>query len=473
MTVYGERPRVKQKLFIKTYGCQMNVYDSNRMVDILAPLGYELTEEQDQADMVIFNTCHIREKAAEKLYSDLGRAKPLKEARNALGKDQLIAVAGCTAQAEGAEVIRRAPYVDMVVGPQSYHEFPEMLARAQRQRDMSQNNAQAGLGIIKVEFPDEPKFDHLPEVTAHEGYSAFVAIQEGCDKFCNFCVVPYTRGAEYSRPTSDVIKEVKRLVSLGVKEVTLLGQNVNAYHGKAPNGDQEWSMGRLIYELAEIDGLHQMRYMTSHPRDVNDELIAAHRDVQKLSPFLHLPVQSGSDRILKAMNRKHTVAFYMEIIEKFRAARPDIAFSSDFIVGYPGEEDRDFEDTLKLVQEVGYSQAYSFKYSKRPGTPAWALENQVDENVKTERLARLQALLNEQQKDFNEQSVGQVMSVLMEKAGRRTGQLVARSPYMQSVYVNAPDRLLGQIIDVRITSSGNNSLTGEVVTGDDISIGCM
>jgi tRNA-2-methylthio-N6-dimethylallyladenosine synthase len=441
------------------------------MVDILSPLGYELTESQANADMMIFNTCHIREKATEKLYSDLGRAKPYKEARNAEGKHQYIVVAGCAAQAEGAEVLRRAPYVDMVVGPQAYHELPEMLARAHRERDKTQRKSGRGLGILNVEFPDEPKFDHLPEVTAHEGFASFVSIQEGCDKFCHFCCVPYTRGAEYSRPAEAILTEVKRLVSLGVKEITLLGQNVNAYHGLSPKRDQEWGLGRLIYALAEIDGLHHIRYTTSHPRDVDEELIQAHRDVKKLSPFLHLPVQSGSDRILKAMNRKHTVRYYLDTIEKFKSACQNMAFSSDFIVGYPGEEESDFQQTLQLVEEVKYAQAYSFMYSKRPGTPAWALDNQVPDEVKANRLSRLQALLNVHQKNFNDKSVGKTMSVLVEKSGQRQGQLVGRSPYMQSVYITAPKRLLGNIVEVKIIAAGNNSLTGEVVTGEDITIG--
>jgi tRNA-2-methylthio-N6-dimethylallyladenosine synthase len=461
----------RQKLFIKTYGCQMNVYDSHRMADILQPLGYEQTEQQEDADMVIFNTCHVREKASEKLYSDLGRAKPLKEAREALGRQQLIAVAGCTAQAEGAEIFRRTPYVDMVFGPQSYHQLPEMLARARLESETAGERKRPGLGILNVEFPEEPKFDHLPEITSHEGLSAFVAIQEGCDKFCHFCVVPYTRGAEYSRPAQDVINDVRRLVSLGVKEITLLGQNVNAYHGSAPSGDGEWGLGRLIYALAEIEGLFHIRYMTSHPRDVTDELIAAHRDVEKLSPFLHLPVQSGSDRILKAMNRKHTVAHYLKIIEQFRKANPDMAFSSDFIIGYPGEEEKDFLETMALVETVGFSQAYSFKYSKRPGTPAWALQNQVSEEVKSDRLQQLQQLLSQQQRAFNNVCIGKAMPVLLEKRGRHPGQLLGRTPYMQSVHVMAPQRLLGQVMQVRIIASGNNSLTGQVVTGDDGSMG--
>jgi len=461
---------VKHKLFIKTYGCQMNVYDSNRMADILSPLGYELTTDQSEADVVIYNTCHIREKATEKLYSDLGRAKPYKEARIEAGYQQLIAVAGCTAQAEGAEVFRRAPYVDIVFGPQSYHELPEMIARAQRELDRVRTNKLVGLGILNVEFSSDPKFDALPEVTQHQGPSACVTIQEGCDKFCHFCVVPYTRGAEYSRPAKDIIAEVNRLVQHGVKEVTLLGQNVNAYHGLGLNSDQEWGLGRLIFELAEIAELKSIRYTTSHPRDVDDELIAAHRDVAILAPFLHLPVQSGSNRILKAMNRRHTIDLYYQLIEKFCKARPSIAFSSDFIVGYPGEDEKDFEETIKLIKDIGFAQAYSFKYSKRPGTPAWALDQQVPEQIKSERLKLLQELINHQQHAFNQQTVGKVLPVLFEKKGHRAKQLMGRSPYMQSVYAHAPDRLVGQMVDVQILDAGNNSLTGKVVTSENINI---
>ncbi len=458
----------KKQLYIKTYGCQMNVYDSNRMSDILLPLGFEMTEDLEKADMAIYNTCHIREKASEKLYSDLGRVKPHKIRRVARGEDMLIAVAGCTAQAEGAEVMRRAPYVDMVFGPQSYQELPEMVARAMRTKEKRDNPLLRGAGVLNVAFPENPKFDTLPEMTNVEGASAFLSIQEGCDKFCHFCVVPYTRGAEYSRPVKDVLKDARRLIELGVKEVTLLGQNVNAYHGESPNSaGQEWSLGRLIQEIAEFDAFEIIRYITSHPRDVSQDLIEAHRDVKKLSPYLHLPVQSGSSRILKAMNRKHDRDFYFKLIDRFREARPDIAFSSDFIVGFPGEDDRDHKETLDLIRQVNYAQAYSFKYSQRPGTPAWASEQQVDETLKGERLAELQALLNEQQTAFNQKCVGQEMEVLFERKARHEGQLSGRSPYMQSVYVQANPRLINTVVPVRIIGCGNNSLTGEVVVLDN------
>lgn len=455
---------MKKQLYIKTYGCQMNVYDTNRMTDLLAPLGFEVADQPDEADLVIFNTCHIREKATEKLYSDLGRVLPYKKARQAQGDTMIIAVAGCTAQAEGAEVIRRAPYVDMVFGPQAYHELPEMLTRALRsQQEPSSKGPRRG-NILNTEFPEISKFDSLPEVTTIEGPSAFLAIQEGCDKFCHFCVVPYTRGAEYSRPVKDVLQEAKRLVSLGVKEITLLGQNVNAYHGESPqDASQEWTLGRLIREIADMEGVEVIRYTTSHPRDVNEDLIAAHRDVNKLAPYLHLPVQSGSDRILKAMNRKHTGAFYRKIIDQFRDACPEMAFSSDFIVGYPGEEETDHQETLRLIKEVGYAQAYSFKYSKRPGTPAWALESQVPENIKDQRLQEVQALLNELQRSFNQSCVGKEMILLLERAGKHEGQLIGRSPYMQSVHLIAPSHLLGQRLKVKITGYGNNSLTAEML----------
>jgi tRNA-2-methylthio-N6-dimethylallyladenosine synthase len=459
---------MKKQLHIKTYGCQMNVYDSNRMTDVLLPLGFELTDSPQGADFVIFNTCHIREKASEKLYSDLGRVKPFKEEKIAQGQDMLIAVAGCTAQAEGSEVLRRAPYVDMVFGPQAYQDLPEMLARAWREKEKRTTLSSKGIGILNVEFPEVSKFDSLPEVTAIEGPSAFLSIQEGCDKFCHFCVVPYTRGAEYSRPVADVLKEARRLVSLGVKEITLLGQNVNAYHGDSlKSASEEWGLGRLLLELAEVEGLEILRYMTSHPRDVDAELIEAHRSIPQLAPMLHLPVQSGSDRILKAMNRKHTRAFYLDIIEKFRTARPDIAFSSDFIVGYPGEEERDHQETLELVRAITYAQAYSFKYSRRPGTPASALETQVPEEVKDERLQELQAVLIQDQKSFNAACVGREMKILFERPGRHEGQLIGHSPYMQSVHVKAPARLMGQVLPVKIVECGNNSLTGEVITGEN------
>ena len=454
----------KKQLFIKTYGCQMNVYDSNRMSDILSPLGFEVTEDLASADLAIYNTCHIREKASEKLYSDLGRVKPHKMARVEKGEDMLIAVAGCTAQAEGAEVLRRAPYVDMVFGPQSYQELPEMVARAMRAKEKREDPLLKGAGVLNVDFPEQPKFDTLPEMNNVEGASAFLSIQEGCDKFCHFCVVPYTRGAEYSRPVKDVLKDARRLIELGVKEVTLLGQNVNAYHGESPDSaSQEWSLARLIQEIAEFDEFDIIRYITSHPRDVTQDLIEAHRDIPKLAPYLHLPVQSGSNRILKAMNRKHDRDFYFKLIDQFREARPDIAFSSDFIVGFPGEDDRDHAETMELVRRVNYAQAYSFKYSKRPGTPASASEFQVDEDVKSERLAELQALLDEQKTLFNQRCVGQEMGILFERKARHEGQLSGRSPYMQSVYVQANPRLIDTVVPVKIIGCGTNSLTGEVV----------
>lgn len=458
----------KKQLFIKTYGCQMNVYDSNRMADILGPLGFEATEDLSTADMAIYNTCHIREKASEKLYSDLGRVKPHKIKRVAAGDDMLIAVAGCTAQAEGAEVMRRAPYVDMVFGPQSYQDLPEMVARAMRAKEKRDNPLLRGAGVLNVDFPESPKFDALPEINKVEGAAAFLSIQEGCDKFCHFCVVPYTRGSEYSRPVKDILADAKRLIELGVKEVTLLGQNVNAYHGESPeSASKEWGLGRLIQEIAAFDEFDIIRYITSHPRDVTQDLIDAHRDVPKLAPYLHLPVQSGSNRVLKAMNRKHDRDFYVKLIDQFREARPDIAFSSDFIIGFPGEDDRDHKDTLDLIRQVKYAQAYSFKYSKRPGTPAAASEFQIDEAVKVERLAEVQALLEEQKTAFNQTCVGQEMDVLFERKARHEGQLSGRSPYMQSVYVQANQRLIDTVVPVKIVACGTNSLTGEVIISDN------
>jgi tRNA-2-methylthio-N6-dimethylallyladenosine synthase len=459
-----------RKIFIKTFGCQMNVYDSNRIRDLVAPLGFQPTQDQADADLVVFNTCHIREKAAEKLYSDLGRAKPFKEERLAQGQVQMIAVAGCTAQAEGEEVFRRAPYVDMVVGPQAYHELPILIAQALRTQEAAAQKTEEGMPrqrLLNLDFPEHPKFDHLPAVDHHEGVSAFVTIQEGCDKFCHFCCVPYTRGAEYSRPVQAIEEEVKRLLDKGVKEITLLGQNVNAYHGQSPKGQGEWTLGQLIHHLARLEGLDFLYYMTSHPRDVDQSLLEAHRDISKLAPFLHLPVQSGSDRVLKAMNRKHDRAFYLNLIDQFRTMRPDIAFSSDFIVGYPGETDQDFEDTLDLVRAVNYAQAYSFKYSKRPGTPAWALDNQVDEDIKTHRLDQLQDLLREQQKAFNHNMIGQEMDILLLRKGRKEGQLIGKTLYMQSVHVKVPEHRLGRRARVKIQSASSNSLTGVLVTGDN------
>ncbi len=457
----------KRYLFIKTYGCQMNVYDSNRMTDILTPLGFEITEDLEKADLAIYNTCHIREKASEKLYSDLGRVKPFKKKKIENGKDMLIAVAGCTAQAEGGEVMRRAPYVDMVFGPQSYQNLPEMIARAMREKETRDNPALRGAGILNVDFPTQPKFDDLPEMNKVEGASAFLSIQEGCDKFCHFCVVPYTRGAEYSRPVKSVMDDARRLSDLGVKEVTLLGQNVNAYHGATLDGSGEIPLGQLIQEIAEFDQFEIIRYITSHPNDVTQDLIEAHRDVKKLSPYLHLPVQSGSNRILKAMNRKHTRNEYFKLIDQFRDARPDIAFSSDFIIGFPGESDQDHRDTLDLIRHVGYAQAYSFKYSMRPGTPAASSEFQIEEAVKVQRLSEVQALLDEQKMAFNQKCVGQEMTVLFERKARHEGQLSGRSPYMQSVYVQANERLINQVAPVRIVGCGNNSLTGEVIITDN------
>jgi tRNA-2-methylthio-N6-dimethylallyladenosine synthase len=438
-----------RKLFIKTYGCQMNVYDSARMADVLAPLGYVQATAPDDADMVILNTCHIREKAAEKVFSELGRLRPLQAEKAARGARMILAVAGCVAQAEGAEILARAPFVDIVLGPQTYHRLPEMVARV----------ARAGDSVLDTDFPAEPKFDALPAVAAPQGVSAFLSIQEGCDKFCTFCVVPYTRGAEFSRPAAAVLAEARRLVAQGAREITLLGQNVNAYHGAAPEGGS-WGLGRLVRGLAEIPGLVRIRYTTSHPRDVDDELVAAHRDVPQLMPFLHLPVQSGSDRILEAMNRRHGADEYRRIIERLRAARPDIAFSSDFIVGFPGESEADFAATLALVREIGFAQAYSFKYSPRPGTPAAGMPGQVPEDVQNERLAALQALIAEQQRAFNAATVGGVLPVLFEKPGRHPGQLVGRSPYLQAVHAEAPDRLLGQVASVRLLAVGPNSLAG-------------
>ncbi len=440
----------------------MNVYDSDRMADVLAPLGYATTDQADEADMVLVNTCHIREKAAEKLFSELGRYRLHKEARASEGRETLIAVAGCVAQAEGAEIIRRAPFVDIVLGPQTYHRLPEIIAQATRARDGKEGRENRG--VLDIEFPEEPKFDHLPPVRA-EGYSAFLSVQEGCDKFCTFCVVPYTRGAEFSRPVDAVLAEARQLAAAGVREITLLGQNVNAYHGaEARGGDAEVGLGGLVRRVAEIDGLDLIRYTTSHPIDMDDDLIAVHGEVDKLVPFLHLPVQSGSDRILARMNRRHSSETYLEIVEKLLAAQPRLKLSSDFIVGFPGESNADFEQTLDLVRRVGFIQAFSFKYSPRPGTPGASMDNQVPEEVKSERLARLQALLEEQQRDFNLSSVGETMSVLLDRRGRKPGQLAGRSPYMQAVHVSAPDHLLGQLTALTLTEAHTNSLAAVLAT---------
>lgn len=443
--------RVTKKLFIKTYGCQMNVYDSDRMTDVLAPLGYAPTTTAEGADMVILNTCHIREKASEKVFSELGRLRMMKDrARDQQGRDVTIAVAGCVAQAEGEEITRRAPWVDIVVGPQTYHRLPELV---------SQIDPAARHRAIDTEFPEEVKFDRLPGEHAPRGPAAFLSVQEGCDKFCAFCVVPYTRGAEFSRPVDGVMAEARRLVATGTRELTLLGQNVNAYHGEAADGSS-WSLARLILALAEIDGLDRIRYTTSHPLDMEDDLIAAHRDVPSLMPYLHLPVQAGSDRILAAMNRRHTHDVYLRILDRLRDARPDIAFSGDFIVGFPGETDRDFADTLSLVDRVGYASAYSFKYSPRPGTPAAASEDQVPEDVKAGRLEALQQLINAQQLAFNKQTEGRTLDVLVERKGGRDGQMAGRSPYMQAVNLEAGEDLVGSIISCRVTEARQNSVVG-------------
>ena len=441
-----------KKLFIKTYGCQMNVYDSARMADLLAPLGYVPGNGPEDADMVILNTCHIREKAAEKVYSELGRLKQLKLARAAEGRGMLIAVAGCVAQAEGKEILARQPAVDVVVGPQSYHRLPQMLAEITR-----------GTGhVLETEFPAEEKFDSLPSDGAAPGPAAFLTVQEGCDKFCTFCVVPYTRGAEFSRPVTQILDEARRLARSGVRELTLLGQNVNAYCGEGPDGS-DWSLARLLYRLAEIEGIARLRFTTSHPRDMRDDLIAAYGELPQLMPYLHLPLQSGSDRVLSAMNRKHSAADYRDLVARVRTRRPDLALSSDFIVGFPGEGDADFEATLAVVREVGYAQAYSFKYSPRPGTPASAALGQVPEEVKKLRLEQLQCLLAAQQDAFNASCRGRSFAVLFEKPGKKSQQGVGRSPYLQPVHVDGAASLIGEIRNVRIREVLPNSLRGELV----------
>ncbi len=432
-----------KKLFIKTYGCQMNVYDSERMGEALTSEGYVTTDSADDADMILLNTCHIREKAAEKVYSELGRFRPLKEAN----PDLKIGVAGCVAQAEGAEIIKRQPMVDLVVGPQSYHRLPELEAKVRK-----------GEKALDTDFPEEDKFGQLPKrPKAARGPNAFLTVQEGCDKFCAFCVVPYTRGAEVSRPADRVLNEAQDLVERGVREITLLGQNVNAYHG------HDGGLAGLIHALAEIDGLERIRFTTSHPNDMDDALIAAHGEVAKLMPYLHLPVQSGSDRILKAMNRKHTAEEYLRLLERIRAARPDILMSGDFIVGFPGETDADFEDTMTLVAEVGYGQAFSFKYSARPGTPA-AEREEVAEDVKNARLQQLQSLLVQQQRAAQEAMVGRNVRVLFEKPGRMPGQMVGKSEYLHAVHVTADGIDAGDLSDVRIVESSSNSLAGELLS---------
>lgn len=436
-----------KKLFIKTYGCQMNVYDSERMAEALGGQGYVETQSPDDADMILLNTCHIREKAAEKVYSELGRFKGLKAER----PDLKIGVAGCVAQAEGEEIMRRQPLVDLVVGPQSYHRLPELEARAR-----------SGEKALDTDFPEEDKFEVLKtRPKAKRGPTAFLTVQEGCDKFCAFCVVPYTRGAEVSRPAARILDEARALVERGVREITLLGQNVNAYHGAGADG-ADWSLARLIWALNDIDGLERIRFTTSHPNDMSDDLIAAHGECAKLMPYLHLPVQSGSDRILKRMNRSHTAESYLRLIERIRAARPDILLSGDFITGFPEETEADFQATLDLIEEVRYGYAYSFKYSTRPGTPA-AERAQVPEEVSADRLQRLQALITGQQREIQDSMVGRDVGVLFEKPGRLDGQMVGKSDYLHAVHVQGAGAAVGDIARVRIVSSGANSLAGEII----------
>ena len=438
-----------KKVFIKTYGCQMNVYDSERMVDVLSPIGYAPVETPENADLVILNTCHIREKAAEKVYSELGRIRQLKKKVN---PEMKVAVAGCVAQAEGSEIKRRAPVVDMVLGPQTYHKLPEMIAKAHR------NSGE----VLETDFDTLEKFDNLPESRQVKGFSSFLTIQEGCDKFCTFCVVPYTRGAEVSRPVDQVINEARNLASQGVKEITLIGQNVDAYSIMGPNSKQ-WGLGELISHVALIGGIDRLRFTTSHPRDMDDDLISILGKEPKLMPYLHLPIQAGSDKVLKSMNRGHTYEEYKTLIGKIRKSRPDIALSGDFIVGFPGETESDFQQTMKCVEEIGYASSFSFKYSVRPGTPGASLPQQVSEDVKSDRLKRLQDLLYSQQHAFNESLVGRTLNVLIENVGREEKQLFGRSPYLQGTHFNGPADLIGQIRPVLITKAGRNSLSGELI----------
>ena len=457
MNAHAPQPK---RLFIKTYGCQMNVYDSDRMADALAPHGYTPVHDMADADLIVLNTCHIREKASEKVFSELGRLKLLREERRAQGEDLMIGVAGCVAQAEGEEIVRRVPDVDLVFGPQSYHRLPDLIARVGQ-----------GATVVDTDFPAEDKFEHLPapkkEVTLSRGLTAFLTVQEGCDKFCTFCVVPYTRGTEVSRPVAQVIEEARRLVDAGVSEITLLGQNVNAYHGLDASG-RAVGLGDLCFKLATIEGLERLRYTTSHPADMTDELIAAHRDLRVLMPYLHLPVQSGSDRILAAMNRRHTVAAYLDLVARIRAARSDIALSGDFIVGFPGETEEDFEATLKVAATAGYASAFTFKYSPRPGTPAAKMAEQVAEAVKVERLARLNAQIAAQTRAFAEAQLGRVLPVLVEKLGRNAGQLGGRSPHLQAVHMDGAPRLIGTIQPVEIIGLANNSLSGRIVMSREL-----
>ena len=440
-----------KQYYIKTFGCQMNVYDSQRIAAILESLGYQATEQAETADLVIFNTCHIREKAAEKVFSDLGRLNLIRESRLQEGKDTIIGLVGCVVQAEDEQIAKRAPFVDFATGPLTYHRIPEILEKIRRKK---------GQTVIDTEFPAEAKFDFLPE-NKHPGVCAFLAIQEGCNNFCTYCVVPYTRGAEYSRPVEDVIAEAKSLVKNGCLEINLLGQNVNSYHGEDKVG-KERDLAHLLHKLSEIEGLERLRYTTSYPADMTDDLIACHRDLKKLMPYLHLPVQSGSDNVLKAMNRHHTSGDYLKIIDKLKTANPEIGLSSDFIVGFPGETDADFEATLELVKKVGYIQAFSFKYSRRAGTPAAIMPNQVAEKIKTERLEILQDLLFSQQLKFNQSCVGKTMPVLFESEGKGKNMLFGRTPYMQNLNAKLDKQYLNKIVNIEITAAGMNTLSGQL-----------
>ena len=443
---------MNEKYFIKTYGCQMNVYDSHRMAMMLEDMGYQKAQTQSEADLVLFNTCHIREKAAEKLFSDLGRALIIKNEREEKGLKTIIGVTGCVVQAEDEQILKRAPYVDFALGPLTYHRLPEILKRIKVRRQG---------GVVDTEFPVESKFDFLPENKA-EGGCSFLAIQEGCNNFCTYCVVPYTRGVEYSRPVKDVIDEAKKLIETGTLEINLLGQNVNSYHGEDEKGIER-NLAYLLNRMAELDGLKRLRYTTSYPADVDDDLIKCHHDIDILMPYLHLPVQSGSNRILKAMNRRHTAETYVEIVSKLKEANPKLEMSSDFIVGFPGETDEDFQATLDLVDKIKYIQAFSFKYSKRPGTPAAVMDGQVSEKIKKERLDVLQTKLFALQDEFNRKCVGKTFDVLFEQKGRHKGQLIGRTPYMQNVHAEATDEMMGKIYKVKILDATTNSLTGKVI----------
>jgi tRNA-2-methylthio-N6-dimethylallyladenosine synthase len=450
-----------KKVHIKSFGCQMNVYDGQRMADILGEQGFEETATPEGADLILLNTCHIRDRAVQKVYTELGKLRDIKNAQKAQGQDTRIIVAGCVAQAEGAEIQRRQPAVDLVVGPQAYHRLPELLAQARARR------------VVDTDLPIDDKFGHLPvprpQAIRQRGISAFVTVQEGCDKFCAFCVVPYTRGAEFSRPVVQVMAEIERLAAAGVQDVTLIGQNVNAYHGEGPDG-RVWGLARLMYRVAEVPGVNRIRYSTSHPRDMEDDLIAAHRDLPQVMPFLHLPVQAGSDRILAAMNRKHTADEYRRLIERIRRARPDIALSSDFIVGFPGESDADFEDTIALVDEIRFASSYSFKYSPRPGTPAADLGQQVPAAVMDERLQRLQARIEHHRQAFNHAMVGRTVEVLLERAGRHPGQLAGKSPYLQAVQIETDANQIGDRVQVVIERAGSNSLFGRKAGAQDMPV---